>query len=124
MEITPLVERGRQMIQSYGGGGFVIAGERRTGSVLVFPDRTMPWAVREFAELAAPELVEATAAAAIELLIIGSGGSAEPASPALRAALREAGIAVDVMATGAACRTFNVLLAEDRRLAAALIAVD
>ena len=124
MDITPLVDRSRQLIQSYGGGGFVIAGERHAGSVLVFPDRTIPWAVREFAEVAAPELVEATAAAAIELLIIGSGGGAEPASPALRAALREAGIAVEVMETGAACRTFNILLAEDRRLAAALIAID
>ena len=60
----------------------------------------------------------------IEILLIGSGKELRPIPKPLRAALREAGISADPMATGAAVRTFNVLLAEDRAVAAALIAVD
>ena len=62
--------------------------------------------------------------AAIELLMVGCGARGEPAPAALRDELRQAGIAADFMDTGAACRTFNVLLAEDRLVAAALIAVE
>lgn len=125
MDITPLVPKGRQPIQSYGGGAFTIAGRRHTGSVLVFPDRSEPWPVAAFAEVTVENLSPAFAASAeFEFLIIGAGVDPATADPALRAALRESGITLEVMDTGAACRTFNVLLAEDRRLAAALIAVE
>ena len=59
-----------------------------------------------------------------QILLIGCGQGAAMISPALRQALRAAGAVIDAMDTGAACRTYNVLLAEERRVAAALIAVE
>jgi len=60
---------------------------------------------------------------AVELLLFGQGARMAPVPPALRQGLREAGIGLEPMDTGAACRTYNVLAAEGRRIAAALIAV-
>ena len=113
------------MIRGYGGGRFRIAGETYEGSVLVFAERTLPWPVTEAAEVTPRSLEEATGAAERpDILLVGCGPRfvAEPAG--LRAALREAGAVLEWMDTSAACRTFNVLLAEDRRAAAALIAVE
>jgi uncharacterized protein len=60
---------------------------------------------------------------AVEILLLGCGARAVPISAALRASVRDLGLGLDFMDTGAACRTFNVLVQEDRRVAAALIAV-
>ncbi|MBM3485176.1 MAG: hypothetical protein FJX67_00870 [Alphaproteobacteria bacterium] len=123
-DITPLVPEGRQVIQSYGGGGFRIAGTSHAGSVLVLPDRTRAWPVTAMAELTFETLAPVwETGAAVSVLLIGTGPRAAFLPAALRAALKDRGIVADVMATGAACRTFNVLLAEDRRVAAALMAV-
>ncbi len=125
MDITPQIPVGRTIIQGYGAGGFTIDGNRVTGSMLVFPDRLVAWPVAAFAQVTPESLAVVTAAVpAVEILLIGSGAQMLPAPAALRAAIRDAGIALDVMDTGAACRTYNVLLAEARRVAAALIAVD
>lgn len=125
MDITPLVPKGRQMIQTYGAGAFTIAGVRHAGSVLVFPARTEPWPVAEASRIAFADLQAVVdAGAEVEFLLVGTGTSPAALPAAVSAALRAAGIAVEVMDTGAACRTFNVLLAEDRRLAAALIAIE
>ncbi len=124
VEAIPLVARGRQqVIQSYGGGGFAIAGQRHRGDVLVFPERTVAWAGS--ADPSLESLAAITVADAdIKLLLLGLGASGGLATPALRAALKQSGIAVEAMTTAAACRTFNVLLAEERRVAAALLAID
>ena len=125
MDITPQIPVGRTIIQGYGAGGFTIDGKRVTGSMLVFPDRLVAWPVAAFDQVTPESLSAVTAAVpAVEILLIGSGARLELAPAALRAGLRDAGIALDVMDTGAACRTYNVLLAEERRVAAALIAVD
>ena len=63
-------------------------------------------------------------AEAIEILLVGAGKELKPLPPALRQLFRDARISVDPMSTGAAVRTYNVLLAEDRAVAAALVAVD
>ena len=125
MDITPLVPRGRQIVQSYGGGGFTIANVRYRGSTLVFPDRTEAWPVSSAAEVT-PESLAAVTKADVEILLLGAGADADPtmALPGVRASLSEAGVALEILNTGAACRTFNVLLGEDRRPAAALIAVE
>jgi uncharacterized protein len=118
MELTQLVQPGRQVIERYGPTGFRIAGVVHTGPVLVFPDRTLAW-------MAAAATVESlrpvVAQGGIELLLIGLGRRGAPVTPGLRAALKTYGIGVEAMDTGAACRTYNVLLAEDRRVAAALL---
>lgn len=125
MDVTPLVPRGRQVINSYGGGGFLVSGERHTGSLLVFPERTLSFAPAAWNDLTRDHLdAVIDAEPAIELLLFGCGPSIAPLAPDLRAALRERRIGIELMDTGAACRTYNILMAEDRRLAAALIAVD
>ena len=122
MDITPLVPAGRQLIQSYGAGRFKVSGVAFEGPILVLPDRTMAWTVTApdgltFESLAA--VVEAETRP--EVLLFGAGRRGVLVAPALRAALKAAGIVVETMDTGAACRTFNVLSGEDRRVAAALI---
>ena len=125
MEITSIVGAGRQLINAYGNGGFRIAGKLHTGSVLVFPERTLPWAPTGMADLNETILLELLGGPDnAELLLLGCGSRVAALPEALRDGLREAGIVTECMDTGAACRTFNVLLAEDRRVAAALIAVE
>ena len=124
MEITPEIPQGRQVIESYGQGRFQISGRPYESSVLVFPDRTLSWPVTAMADLSIDALSDVVAARpAVEILIVGCGARLLLLSGALRSALREQGIGCDTMDTGAACRTYNVLLAESRRVAAALIAL-
>lgn len=122
MDITPVIPAGHQLIKGYGDRGFTISGGRWEGSVLVFPDRSLAWSPISMAEITADSLAPVLDASP-ELLLLGCGSSMIPLPSALRVLLRGAGIKVEIMDTGAACRTFNVLLAEDRRVAAALIAV-
>ena len=125
MDVTPRVPAGRQVINAYGNGGFRIAGTAWSGSVLVFPGRTLGWPIRQMSELDFAAFAEVTTAEPrVEILLLGCGPSLQFLPRALRAELRQAGLVVDCMDSGAACRTFNVLLAEERRIAAALIAID
>ena len=124
-DITPRLAAGRQLINAYGDGGFRIAGNRYEGSVIVLPERTLVWSVTTLEQIAIGDLAPVLAAdPAVELLLLGVGRQLRFVPRALRDAVKAAGIGFDGMDTGAACRTFNVLLAEERRVAAALIAVD
>ena len=124
MELNPLVPPGRQVIQAYGGHGFKIAGVSYEGPVLVFPDRTLRFRFDSVSELSEEHLAEVLAAdPAVDILLVGCGVKSEPIASGLRSRLREAGVVIEAMGTGAACRTFNVLLAEDRRVAAALMPI-
>ncbi|MEA2781563.1 MAG: hypothetical protein QOK29_3107 [Rhodospirillaceae bacterium] len=126
MDLTPLIPSGRQIVESYGEGRFRVTGRLFTGSVLVFPERTLDWPVAGSGD-ANLENLEAVLAAGragtVELLLFGQGPRMAPVPPSLRQGLREAGVGLELMDTGAACRTYNVLMAESRRVAAALIAV-
>ncbi len=112
------------IIDAYGAGGFRVSGEAFRGSIIVLPDRVVPWPITDIAglskEMLAPIL---DSRPPVEILLIGCGLRMAPIAPGLRQELREAGVVVDAMDTGAACRTFNVLRSEERRVAAALIAV-
>ena len=120
----PAVPSGLQLVQGYGPGSFTIAGVRYQGSVLVFPERTLAWGAATAARLGPEGLAEVRAAAAsVDILVVGTGARFELVPPALRQAVRAWGPVVEAMATPAACRTYNVLLAEGRRVAAALIAM-
>ena len=124
MDLTPRLQPGRQRIQSSGDGGFRINGQRHIGSVILTAETIAAWPrasvdhvdIDDFSELAG-------LTPAIEILLLGCGDRAVPPPTALHTYLRTLGIGLDVMGTGAACRTFNVLVQEDRRVAAALIAV-
>lgn len=122
MDVTPLIPQGKQIIEAYGEGGFRISGRRLEGSVIVFPDKVVAWA----GDLSTDNLQDVTRAGqagSVELLLIGTGARMTQIDRALRQDLRAAGVVIEPMDTGAACRTYNVLMAEGRRVAAALIAV-
>ena len=126
MDLTPLVPQGRQIIESYGDGRFRVTGKLHEGSVLVFPEQTIAWPVTESAALTEESLAGIAAAGdagIIDLLLIGCGPRMVLIPPKLRAALRSHGVVIEPMDTGAAARTYNVLAAEGRKVAAALIAV-
>jgi len=118
MELTPSSPAGRQLIERYGATGFRVSGIVYAGPVLVFADRTVAWQPAAFSIEGLAPLVEH---GGIELVLLGLGRRGGPVAPALRTALKAHGIAVEAMDTGAACRTYNVLLAEDRLVAAALL---
>ncbi|MDJ0824952.1 MAG: Mth938-like domain-containing protein [Rhodobacter sp.] len=106
-----------QPIDGYGPGFFRVGGEVHQGPVLVLPTGTRAWGGYD-------DLAPLTAIAAqIDVLFVGTG--AETANPpaAFRTALETAGIGVEPMASAPACRTYNVLLSEGRRVAAALLPV-
>ena len=125
MDITPPPAVGHQVIQAYGGGGFRITGARHEGAVLVLPEKTLSW------PLAAPPAIDAESLVAlrdteagVELLLIGTGARMARIEAELRRTVKSWGIVLDAMDTGAACRTYNVLMLEERRVAAALLPVD
>jgi uncharacterized protein len=118
MELTPLVQSGRQIIERYGPTGFRVSGSVYLGPVLVFPDSTVPWADAAMTQEGLAPVIEH---GGVEVLLLGLGRRMAPVGASLRAALKARGIAIEAMETGAACRTYNVLLAEDRRVAAALL---
>jgi len=121
MELTPLVPAGRQIIERYGTSGFRVAGVIYRGSVLVFPDRTLPWAAASAASVTWESLAPVVEHGGVQILLLGLGRAIGVIPHSLRSTLRAAGIVLEPMDTGAACRTYNVLLAEDRRVAAALL---
>lgn len=118
---------GSHLIAAHGGGGFAFAGMVCRGSILATPAGVRPLDAAALDALGpqtlAPLLDEIAARpGSIEFLVLGSGERLVPAPPALRSALREAGLRFDVMATGPALRVYNVMQSEGRRVAAALIA--
>ncbi len=116
---------GRAPIDAYGNGGFRFAEMSHRGSILCLPSGVHGWEPADPAALAVEDFARVLAEAAdIEILLVGCGQDLRPLPATLRTALKEARIAADPMSTGAAVRTYNVLLAEDRAVAAALIAVD
>ena len=125
MEVSPQVPAGRQMVEAYGDGGFRIGGLFHPGSVLVMPERMLAWPVARFEELAFASFAPLMPYAGdIQVLLLGCGPRNALVPQSLRSALRAAGMVLEAMDTGAACRTYNVLAAEERRVAAALIALS
>jgi uncharacterized protein len=118
VELTQLVPAGRQVIERYAASGFRVSGAIFHGPVLVFPDRTIDWVD---AAISLDGLTPVIAHGGVELLLLGLGARMAPVAAPLRAAMRAAGIAIEAMDTSAACRTYNLLAAEDRRVAAALL---
>lgn len=116
---------GRAPIDAYGNGGFRFADMSHRGSLMCLPSGIYGW---EPAALPMLTIVDFTRifeeAGSIEVLLVGMGPELHRLPADLHARLRASGISADPMSTGAAVRTYNVLLAEERSVAAALIAVD
>lgn len=104
-------------IDGYGPGFFRVGGKVLDGAVLVHAAGAMPWAGLDDS---APLLA---LAGKIDLLFIGMGAEIAHLPPALQHKLEQAGLGVEVMASPTAARTYNVLLSEGRRIAAALLPV-
>jgi uncharacterized protein len=124
----PQAERhfpGRAAIEGYGSGGFRFAGMSHRGSILLLPSGIWAWPPRDVSEIDAASLARpAGEAGEMDLFFIGSGRDPWRLPAALQKLLKDAGLRVDVMPTAAAASTYNVLLAEGRRVGAALIATD
>ncbi|MFL6814905.1 MAG: Mth938-like domain-containing protein [Bradyrhizobium sp.] len=111
-------------IDAYGNGGFAFAEMSHRGSLLCLPDAIWAWPVTRPEDIDKTSLERVFAAANdIDTLIIGTGtGVWQPPSD-LRQALRAVRVVLDAMQTGPAIRTYNIMVGERRRVAAALIAV-
>ena len=125
MEITPLVPENRQTVQSYGIGRFKVSQIEYESSIIVLPLRTLSWGVKAINDInfqnLAPVLEDNPP---IDILLIGCGKSMQLLPRDFSDRWRQNSIAVDAMDTGAACRTYNILSAEGRRVAAALVALN
>ena len=114
MDVTPLIRDGQQIIQSYAAGVFRISGISYESAVIVTPAQTVPWNE-------APDTLESLSiesfktltpqADDIDVVLFGTGNKMAFIPPALRQDLSAKGLPLDVMDTGAACRTYNVLMA-------------
>lgn len=111
-------------IDAYGNGGFRFAQMSHTGSILCLPNGIWAWQVTRPQQIDGASLKRVfDQAASIDILIVGTGDTQVFPESALVNVAREAGLFLEAMATGPAARTYNVLLSEQRRVAAALLAV-
>jgi uncharacterized protein len=127
VEFAPLQpSQDRQILQAYGKGGFRVSDTQWTGAIMVFPTRTVNWNVGSVSDLTLEVFAPVAEASdpPIELLLIGTGQRMALLPSKLQAGLRAMGFGIDIMDTGAACRTYNVLIGEERRVAAALLPVE
>ncbi|MEO1103976.1 MAG: MTH938/NDUFAF3 family protein [Pseudomonadota bacterium] len=115
---------GRAPIDAYGRGGFRFAEMSHMGSLLCVPSGIYGWAPSSSEAITPTSLARVIDEAEdIDVLLLGVGEIPLPLAEPAAAALRKRGVRFDTMTTGAAVRTFNVMVAEERRVAAALIAV-
>ncbi len=123
MQVSEINYEGPPPIDSYGGGGFRLNGEFHEGALIISPSMVVRWEISA-APLNADDFVALIAESDnIDVLLVGMGEEIAPLPRAVREAIECAGIGVEVMSTPSACRTYNILLAEDRRVAAALISL-
>ncbi len=111
-------------IEAYGNGGFRFGGMSHKGSILCLPSGIWDWPVASLSELDVSSFGDVLALGrAVPFCLLGTGSALLRPARDVRRAIEEAGLWLEVMDTGAAARTYNVLLAEGRPIAAALIAV-
>jgi len=124
MEIKEAHFPGRAPIDAYGNGGFRFAEMSHTGSLLCLPSGVYSWNISNIDDLKKEAFDKLVAEAGnVEILLLGTGADLVPIDGNLRKLFRKHSISADSMSTGAAVRTFNVLLSENRAVAAALLAV-
>ena len=111
---------GRNLFSGYGSGYVAVNGQRYGRSVIVLPDRILEWEPAAFDDLTEAVFSE-LAGLSLEILLLGTGARLRFPHPSITRALYGTGTALEVMDTQAACRTYNILLSEDRRVGAALL---
>jgi uncharacterized protein len=110
----------RNAFSGYGEGYVLVNGARHESSLIVTPERVLPWSVARFEDLAEPDF-KVFLGLELEILLIGTGPRQRFPHPHLTRALAEKRIGIEAMDAPAACRTYNILMAEGRRVAAALL---
>lgn len=109
---------GSNVIQSYGSSGFKVKGTTHDTSILITQNFISEWTRPALTMASLDPLFDVIPG--IEVLLIGTGAKNTPLPPELRQAAKARGVSIDGMDTGAACRTYNILLSENRRVGAAL----
>jgi len=111
---------GVNTITGYGEGYVMVNGERRNSSVVILPDRIEQWSAKGFDQLSTEDFAFLKDLKA-EIVLLGTGARQRFPHPRLTAPLGAARVGLEVMDTKAACRTYNILVAEERRVALALL---
>lgn len=118
MDVTPLIKRDAKVIQSYKGGVFKVSNVVYDHPIIVMQNEILAWTPHD--PIRSSDLAP-VAQYKIEVLLLGTGEKQKMLSPALRQEIKTTyGFTVDAMDNGAACRTYNVLMAEGRLVAVAL----
>ena len=120
MKLHASVPAGAHTVTAYGDDYVMIDGVRHEKSIVVTPEHVTDWPPHAFADLA-PEHFTALANLGADIVLLGTGKKQRFPHPALTAALTEARIGLEVMDAKAACRTYNILVAEERKVALALL---
>ena len=120
MKLHASVPGTANVINAYGEGYVMVNGARHDSSVIVTAERVVSWDAQRFDSLEASHF-ELLKNLGLEIVLLGTGPKQRFPHPRLTAVLARAGIGVEVMDVQAACRTYNILVAEERRVAAALL---
>lgn len=118
MRLTEITYGSAKAVEGYGPGFFRVSGHVLRGACLITPWDAGPWGGYDDTET--PLSLEGK----IDVLFVGTGSTVAHVPREFRAALEDRGIGVEVMASPTACRTYNVLLGEGRRVAVALLPVE
>jgi uncharacterized protein len=120
VKLHPDARGAYNVITAYGEDYVAVNSQRYGSSLIVMPEQILDWDVSEFAKIT-PQGFEEIKALKPEILLLGTGPKQRFPHPSLTAPLAQAGIGVEVMDLKAACRTYNILVAEERKVAAALL---
>jgi uncharacterized protein len=124
MQLQDIQFSGKRLIQSYGDNGFRLTDGRFEGSILILPRGIEHFAAESPADFDIAQFGGVfDARDELEIMLLGTGQRQQFPSLEIRKKFLENNIALEVMDSGAACRTYNILVSEDRRIAAAIIAI-
>ncbi len=123
MDITPRIAEGAKLIDGYGDGGFRVQNVRYEQTIFVMPDQLQLREEKAFAELAPEAFQQLSELFSVEIMLIGTGAKQQFLANEQAHMAQQLPFSIDCMETGAACRTYNVLLAEGRQVAALLFPV-
>ena len=121
MDVTPVISEGKKVIKSYGSGLFKVNEDEYNSSIIISSDNVIKIAAKSLEDLTQDSFSDFPED--IEILLIGGGENHPPIRNDLIDFFRKKDINIEFMGTGAACRTYNVLLSEERSVAAALIII-
>lgn len=125
MNMGSTFTREMTQIRSYGSGGFLLETGYHQGSLWICGDKSGDWEINDVGEITTDSLMPILEENPdLEIVLIGTGAQGVLLPANIKASLKRLGVGVDAMDTGAACRTYNILASEARRVAAALIAIE